>query len=1055
MRKHVLFLIAASLLTFTAPAFADVVLEPFSYSQNFETREECAWASYPQWQDTAYDPNFRANTIVPGDPNVSIVQIVTPYTNVDNYAGAVKEFDAYITPGSSITLRYYLKTQLPVDFFKVRLASGPDGKLDVTFSNPTRNRWEWVTVTYNDFVRENPKVAGKEKIKVNGLAVLAKIPKADPTMPIYLGLDDVTFKGARAMAFQFVEPQTFKLSEWTSYIPKKHYKKGDLFTLRGKWPLGADRVQLTVASFADTAKTVISAPLKLTGDEWSLQDYKLLCPEGLYLGTLTAFKGNAPLSDTQFTLYVSPGNIGSNHPRLWFESARKQGIVSRFMSDRFKSVREDIMNDAKAAREKTPVDKMIWDLDQLPDENWLPTLDAWSGTRLGTWSDALHSNALAYGLGGDREAGEYCKNLLVKISSFPYVLHPWMIKRGHHIYYPVGEFGIEMALAYDFTYDLMSENDRRVARDGMMRFIVEGAHKGYVEDDLVTSNTSNWVSHITCGSLMCQAAMYGDAPDMAPLEPYFTGALMKNSQLIHNASDRDGEWGEGYGYFNFTMLTLSNALPALENVFKIDYTSRLNGAYKGLLWAGRFTEKEVFYFGDSQGTFYPMTNWAWMLPKYKDPMLGYMYNYLKSGNTRTNTGRVTNLDSLQPGNTLMDVLYETSDVPMQDPKSMNLNPVKFFKDVGTTVFKSGWDKDDFVFVMRTGPFVNHQHIDQGTFWLADRGSTFIEERHGSTYYDDPLYQPWYTQPVGHSTILIDHNHQSQRVGDLLWHIDGFDDYASMGQHLDGKSAAFVSGDIGRLYWGKVKSLKRNVLYLKPRTLLMLDTAIPAENDVDVTLLYQTRNLKDIRAGTDASSITKDGSTMFIKHLSPVTVKAEAVETPHYLYTLRETKPLEREGMLTVTARTNGVPLVMANLITTTKGGEPNVSTVQGNGCVSGTADGVSFVYSTRPGAVYTASDVTTDAVAVTGDKTDTFAAMARTFTRGSTLLMEATNPVTFETSAAGFSYNTCRDCELTLGVAAKPATVTLNGKAVQFTWNAEKSAVVVNITKGDGVVVAK
>ncbi len=1059
MKKPALLALLSFAFAFAAPvapATADVVLEPFNYTQNFETREECAWSSYPQWQDTAYDPNFRANTIVPGDPNISIVQIVTPYTSVDNYAGAMKEFDAYIRPGSSITLRYFLKTHLPVEFFKVRLASGPDGKLDVTFANPQRNRWEWVTVTYNDFVRENPKVAGKDKIKVNGLAVLAKIPKGDPTMPIYLGLDDVTFKGARAMAFQFVEPQTFKLSEWKPYIPKKHYRKGDAFTLRGTWPLSADRVELRLSAFADTAKTVFSAPLKLAGDEWFLRDARIIWPEGLYLGTLTAYKGNTPLSDTQFTLYVSPGDIGGNHPRLLVDNARKQAIVSRFMSDRFKSVRESIMSNAKAAREKTPVDKVVWDLDQLPEENWLPTLTAWSGTRLGTWHNALHNNALAYGLGGDREAGEYCKNLLVKISSFPYVLHPWMIKRGHHIYYPVGEFGIEMALAYDFTWDLMTDNERRVARDGMMRFVVEGCHEGYVVDDLVTSNSSNWVAHITSGSLMCQAAMYGDAPDKAPLEPYFTGALMKNHQIIQNAVDRDGEWGEGYGYFNFTMLTLSHALPAIDNVFKIDFSGALNGAYKGLLWAGRFPEKEVFYFGDSGAGLRPMTNWAWMLPKYKDPMLGYMYNYLKSGNTRTNAGRVTNLDALQTGNTLMDVLYETSDVPMQDPKSMNLNPVKFFQDVGTTVFKSGWEKDDFVFVMRTGPFVNHQHLDQGSFWLSDRGTNFIEERHGSTYYDDPLYQPWYTQPVAHSTILVDRNHQSQRVGDLRTHMDGFDDYAFLGQHLDGKSAAFSSGDIGRLYWGKVKSLKRNVLYLKPRTLLMLDTAVPSENDVDITLLYQAPFLKYIKAGSDVSSITMDGNSLFIRHLSPAATKAEAVETPHYLFTLRDKNPLEKEGMLTVTARTNGVPLVMANLLTTAAAGtEPNVTTVTGEGCVSGVADGVPFLYSTRPGSVYTANGITTDAVAVTGDNANTFAAMARAFTRGSTLLMEATNPVTFESSAAGFKYNTCRDCELTLGVAAKPATVTLNGKAVPFTWNAEKSAVVLNITKGDGMVVAK
>ena len=75
---------------------AAVELEPFTYTQNFETRELSAWASYPLWQDTAYDPHFYAGTIVPGDPNISVIQKVTPYTNVENYAGAQKKLDMYM-----------------------------------------------------------------------------------------------------------------------------------------------------------------------------------------------------------------------------------------------------------------------------------------------------------------------------------------------------------------------------------------------------------------------------------------------------------------------------------------------------------------------------------------------------------------------------------------------------------------------------------------------------------------------------------------------------------------------------------------------------------------------------------------------------------------------------------------------------------------------------------------------------------------------------------------------------------------------------------------------
>src|SRR5690606_2124720 len=104
-------------------------------------------------------------------------------------------------------------------------------------------------------------------------------------------------------------------------------------------------------------------------------------------------------------------------------------------------------------------------------------------------------------------------------------------------------------------------------------------------------------------------------------------------------------------------------------------------------------------------------------------------------------------------------------------------------------------------------------------------------------------------------------------------------------------AAFTSGDIGRLYWGKVKSLTRNVLYLKPRTILMLDVAEPSEEDADVTLLYQTMELENIKADQDISTISINEATLNIVHLSPEAMEAMEVETPHYLKTLQNDRPL--------------------------------------------------------------------------------------------------------------------------------------------------------------------
>ena len=59
----------------------NIVLEPWSYSQDFETGELSAWASYPIWQDAAYDEKIRVNTMVPGDNNISLEQKVIPYVH--------------------------------------------------------------------------------------------------------------------------------------------------------------------------------------------------------------------------------------------------------------------------------------------------------------------------------------------------------------------------------------------------------------------------------------------------------------------------------------------------------------------------------------------------------------------------------------------------------------------------------------------------------------------------------------------------------------------------------------------------------------------------------------------------------------------------------------------------------------------------------------------------------------------------------------------------------------------------------------------------------------
>lgn len=1015
-------------------------LEPWTYSENFQKNNLGAWESYPLWQDNAYDQNFHAGEIVPGDRNISIIQKVEPYAHEDTYMGAEKLLNMYLVPGATVRFRYYIKTNGTIRFLKVRFAAGKYGKLDYTLNAPKTNKWTWATVNFHDFVRENPVVSHNAKVKVYALAFLAEAPDADPAMPIYFGLDDIVFKGARMVPFQFAVPKMYRLPEFEPYIPQRPYTGQDSFYLSGRWPVGARSVELEIAPYTDQTKVLFKGTLEKKKDLWVLSPVKLGFPAGLYLAKLKAFCGTEQLSETKFTIHIAPGNMKGVHPRLLFNSQTIKQVEGRLKEKQFQEVYDAILSNAEKERKEIPVQSLVFDLDQFPDANWLPSWQAF-GEHIYNTGDALKWNALAYALLGRREAGKYAKTVMISLAKWPIWTSPWLIRRGRYNDHRMGTWSHDVALAYDLTYDLMTPDERFQIRKAIMDKIVDGAYQTYVYDNMVASNTSNWIGHIMGGALMNMAAILDDGPETTDLEPYFTGCMMKFYSFITHVTDSGGgAWGEGFGYNNYTFSNMSFSIPSIQHVFNIDVTAPLEGTYKEYIWGGLIKDKQWFGFGDSEDRIGSAVNWNYLLAMHPNSLLSWYCHYLKEGET------------------FKDVLFNIENIPQESP--FHKNPDRVFHKIGTTVFKSGWGKNDFAFVMRTGAFFNHQHLDQGSFWLADHGIVFIGDQpiQRSDYYKDPLYQSRFIQPIAHSTILINDNPQSQRVGDPADFAPGFEDHAFIASYLDGKNAAFSRGDIGRLYWGKVKSLSRNILYLKPAAILMLDVAVPQRKETGVTLLYQTAHLKDINAGQHISTITRDSFALNIIHLSPASVETKAVETPHYLNTLLKEKPLIKEGMLTVIAKTNDDrPLVMANLfVTTPKGEAPEVIYKKEKGFMTGTVSGKKFAFATEPGNNYHIEDIGTNALAITWDGESTFAAMATSLFIHNKLVLQSGTPLTFEFSGDTLTYFRNTAGEIKIGVAVKPSGIILNGEPVKnFRYDNTRKIIILTVPKGEGRLVIK
>jgi hypothetical protein len=236
---------------------------------------------------------------------------------------------------------------------------------------------------------------------------------------------------------------------------------------------------------------------------------------------------------------------------------------------------------------------------------------------------------------------------------------------------------------------------------------------------------------------------------------------------------------------------------------------------------------------------------------------------------------------------------------------------------------------------------------------------------------------------------------------------------------------------------------------------MLDTILPAEKDADITCLFQTGRLEEIQAGQKLSSITIGKNTLQIMHLAPEELKVEALEFPHFLHTLKNEYPLKKEGMLTVTGRTNRKPLVIASLLATISGEEEEWEYRKGDGFGAGNTGGKQWAFSTEPGRTYGIGDITTDALAITWGGERIFAALCTSLKKQEKVLIQSPEPVTCELSDGAVKYYLAKEAQVSFGLAAKPGDIRLNGQWIKnWRYDSKTGCLCLHLPAGEGLISA-
>ena len=313
---------------------------------------------------------------------------------------------------------------------------------------------------------------------------------------------------------------------------------------------------------------------------------------------------------------------------------------------------------------------------------------------------------LAYYFTGEQKYLDYLWTNLELAGNFP----EWNMK---FQFLDTAEFTAGFAIAYDWLYDIWTEEQKRFLEAAIMKHGLYYDHRYLYGQELYvdTFATSPTNRNAVCngGAGLAAFALFDKYPDKC------ADILEKSYHALEIMLDEyapDGANTEGPGYWEYAMRFLSKFMTTTELVFGTDFN-----IYKapGLAATGDFylhadgiTGSNNYH--DGGGT------------RLNSPDLFWLSNAL--GRPDITEVALYKTEKFGHGDKILYVyamLYYNTDIPMPEETDMPLDA--YFRNMESVSMRSSWTDDEGIFVaMHTGrTHISHAHMDSGTF-VVDIGN---------------------------------------------------------------------------------------------------------------------------------------------------------------------------------------------------------------------------------------------------------------------------------------------------------------------------------------------
>lgn len=818
------------------------VLEPVTIAEDFQHDDLGQFASYPPAQDIGYDPSLAPTAGYDAPGGRALMRAVRPTAARPLQLGFIRQFDVVASSDTALGFQYRLEAPGIESIIEVGLAAA-DGRRYVARTAARTGAWVTADLRGSHFrltPGDGPLAADT---RIEAVYIVAEVPAADPDITYRFLIDDLRLTARRTAQFDVLSPKARAVAAGPALTAERGFARGETVGIEATAPLPLVSVQCIL--LGPDEREVARGTLRSDGgNRWNhaLHVVRDTDPLGAWTAVLDGrtTDGRRMLSRVRF-LVTDRDPLA--HPRLLFSAADRPRLAARTTHPAMAELWKRIAATAKTSRESGPIAHGGEVFELLDREHLLPSLSGYFDV-LNRARARIANNALVAWLEDDEEAIAAARQAMLDVAAWSRWEPPWFTAMGQQTYYPAGLLAAAVALGYDLLYDRLTDDERGRIRRALLERAIVPTWREYVLDNRLMANTSNWISHTVGGAILAAAAIAGDgtAEEAASVHLPLNGLLLKIEAHMAASFLADGSYGEGISYLEFDLDTLGPMLYAVERVLGQSYWSRT--AVLDSLAYPLHTLAQPPSESLDQGDTHPPAGHGIgpVVYRSEDPIIRW---YGQRFEPRT----------------IWDFMAFTEQIA---PRAPSGHGSRLFHVKGNAVFRTGWQEDDAIVLFRAGPTFNHNHNDQGAFLVRNFGEQLATEAGWSDYYKDPYYGTFFTQGVGHNTLLVDGHPESQVIADTPQFV-ALNRYPRITDYVASAFYDAVGSDLAPVY-PRLSGYTRRLAFLKPDLLLVFDR-VAADAPARYNVLFHVADRARAATAPDGGRFEGTRATLALRTFS--------------------------------------------------------------------------------------------------------------------------------------------------------------------------------------------